>query len=568
MGRRTKIHLANNLSFTPLIITEVIDILAKRGSGKTYLSTKLAEEMLDIGAQVVVIDPVGNWYGLRLGADGKPAGGMDIKVLGGRHGDVPLEASSGALVAHTLVETGMSAVLDVSMLNKPKQRNFITQFAETLLEQRKRHPAPMHIFWEEAYRFMPQKMTKGSKNQMLEATEELVTMGRNFGIGGTIIAQRSAQVSKTVLTQAGVLIAMNTNAPGDRKVIEGWVEYHGVEKQDLELSSLKKGDAYVWWPEEFGLLRIHVSKKSTYDASSTPKFGESQKDRELRPVDMDALRAAMAETIERVQGEDPRMLKREIAELRKKLAEAEAKAGQKEVVVETVEIPVPDLEIARKSIKGLTDLAAALQAHIDNAHEAKLNGKSTYRVVVPETKRKTKTVTQRPPKSSCSTQVDPDMKVKAGALRMLKAAGSAYPSGLTRSQICTAAGLKAKSGTAGNYWSSLKTSGLIEPIDGNRWAISEIGLGHLGDDLPEQPDSPEEKVEFWCEGGRLKGGAKEMLRFLFEHSDKAFTKEEFADACGFSYTSGTFSNYLSSLVTNNLAIREQGEYQISPDIMV
>jgi len=62
VGKRTKIHLASNLSFGTDIITEVINIIAKRGSGKTYTATKLAEEMLSIGAQTVVIDPVGNWY--------------------------------------------------------------------------------------------------------------------------------------------------------------------------------------------------------------------------------------------------------------------------------------------------------------------------------------------------------------------------------------------------------------------------------------------------------------------------------------------------------------------------
>ena len=219
MGKRTKLHLASNLAFGTDVITEVINIIAKRGSGKTYTATKLAEEMLAIGAQTVVVDPVGNWYGLRLGSDGRPKGGTDITILGGRNGDIPLEYTAGKLIAKTLVETGMSVILDVSLLPKPKQRRFITDFSEALLEYRKRDPAPMHIFWEEAYRFMPQKMAKGSKNEMLEATEELITMGRNFGIGGTIITVRSALVSKTVLSQASILVAMNTTGKSDKKTI-------------------------------------------------------------------------------------------------------------------------------------------------------------------------------------------------------------------------------------------------------------------------------------------------------------------------------------------------------------
>jgi DNA helicase HerA-like ATPase len=188
MGLKTKIHLASNLSFGTDVITEVIDLIAKRGSGKTYTATKLAEGILTVGAQVVVVDPVGNWYGLRLEADGKAEGGLDITVLGGRNGDIPLEHTAGKLIAKTIVETGISAILDVSTLSKPKQRRFITEFSEALLEFRKKDPAAMHIFWEEAYRFMPQKMSKGSKNEMLEATEELVTMGRNYAVSPDLFA--------------------------------------------------------------------------------------------------------------------------------------------------------------------------------------------------------------------------------------------------------------------------------------------------------------------------------------------------------------------------------------------
>ena len=177
MSRRTKIHLAPNLIFDTDIITRVIGIVAKRDAGKTYTATKLAEGMLLIKAQIVAIDPVGNWYGLRLGANGKPEGGLDIKILGGRNGDIPLEYTAGALIAKTIVESGMSFILDLSMMRKAHQERFATDFAVAMLEERKRDPAAMHIFFEEAYRFFPQKLTKGSKSALLEATEELITMG-------------------------------------------------------------------------------------------------------------------------------------------------------------------------------------------------------------------------------------------------------------------------------------------------------------------------------------------------------------------------------------------------------
>lgn len=564
MARRTKIHLASNLSFSTDVITEVIDVIAKRGSGKTYLATKLAEEMLAVGAQVVAIDPVGNWYGLRLGANGKSGGGLDIKILGGRNGDIPLEASAGVLVAKTIVETDMSVILDVSLLSKAKQRRFITEFSAALLEYRKRDPAAMHIFWEEAYRFMPQKQAKGSKNEMLEATEELVTMGRNFGIGSTIIALRSALVSKNVINQASVLVAMHTNAPGDRKVVDAWVEHQKLDKAELHLAKLKTGEAWVWWPDEFGLKAVKVDRKKTYDASATPKFGEKRKRRKLKPIDLDALQDAMAETIEKVKGEDPRLLKRRVAELE---AEVQKLRSQPK---EVVEVPA----ISEAVLKRFERLAAELtKATEEIAGVAQL---SSPRAVVRATARALEHTVQKrvakaanghrtAPKAASAPPSD-DTRIVAGALRMLKALAAVSPGGLTKKQVATAATMKSTSGTFGTYWSRLNVAGFIREGADRRWFITEEGMVYLGDDIPSQPDSPEEKLDFWC--ARLRGKAAEMLRFLFLNADSTFTRQELAEAVGLTHTSGTFGTYLSSLTSNNLAVRTpQREYVVSPDLM-
>jgi hypothetical protein len=42
------------------------------------------------GQQVVIVDPKGDWWGIRSSADGK-APGLPVVILGGERGDVPLE---------------------------------------------------------------------------------------------------------------------------------------------------------------------------------------------------------------------------------------------------------------------------------------------------------------------------------------------------------------------------------------------------------------------------------------------------------------------------------------------
>ena len=90
--------------------TETIAILAKRGAGKTYLASVMAEEMLRAGVQVVIIDPLDVWWGLRSSADGKSAG-MPIMVLGGDKADNPMEGSDGHARADAFCVNGPLGIL-------------------------------------------------------------------------------------------------------------------------------------------------------------------------------------------------------------------------------------------------------------------------------------------------------------------------------------------------------------------------------------------------------------------------------------------------------------------------
>ena len=47
---------------------------------------QLAEQMLDAGVQVIALDPVGVWAGLRMDGPAWP-----IYILGGLYGDLPLD---------------------------------------------------------------------------------------------------------------------------------------------------------------------------------------------------------------------------------------------------------------------------------------------------------------------------------------------------------------------------------------------------------------------------------------------------------------------------------------------
>lgn len=73
------ISLAENLSFPDDIVTQTIGILAKRRAGKSYTARRFTEQLARRGHQVVIVDPKGDWWGIRSSATGKRRGLLGIR---------------------------------------------------------------------------------------------------------------------------------------------------------------------------------------------------------------------------------------------------------------------------------------------------------------------------------------------------------------------------------------------------------------------------------------------------------------------------------------------------------
>src|SRR4051812_32647234 len=129
-----KLNIAPDLALPLDAATETFGILAKKGAGKSNAAVVMAEEMYDAGIPWVAVDPKGDWWGLRSSEDGKGPG-LPIIVFGGRHGDVPLEPTAGALLPDLVLEQRLTCVLDVSEFSKADTRRFLLAFAERLYRQ-------------------------------------------------------------------------------------------------------------------------------------------------------------------------------------------------------------------------------------------------------------------------------------------------------------------------------------------------------------------------------------------------------------------------------------------------
>jgi len=132
---RTLLSIAPNLKLPEEAVTETFAILGKRGSGKTTTTRVLTEELLHVGLPALILDPTGVWWGLRASADGA-GDGYPVIIFGGDHADVPLEETSGSLIADVVVTRRISAVLDLSGLSKSGTRRFCTDLLERLYHPR------------------------------------------------------------------------------------------------------------------------------------------------------------------------------------------------------------------------------------------------------------------------------------------------------------------------------------------------------------------------------------------------------------------------------------------------
>lgn len=302
------LRLSDGLALPAAVAVEALAILGTRGSGKSHTAAVLAEELWDIAVQFVVLDPTGVFWGLRSSSDGDGEG-IPVVILGGPYGDAPLEPTAGALIADVLVDTGQSLVLDLSDFpSKAAQTRFATDLANRLYRRKARARTPLHIILDEAEEFIPQDV-RGDGAAMVGAWETIVGLGRSRGLGATLISRRVQAVNKKVLDLIETLLAMRTGAPLARKRIEQWIEAKEVEDDAGVVSTLKElptGTAWVWSPLRGELAEVEIRRIRTFDSYFTPEPGQEPPEaRVLAPIDVAALGAAIAATVEQARENDP-----------------------------------------------------------------------------------------------------------------------------------------------------------------------------------------------------------------------------------------------------------------------
>lgn len=547
-----------------------VALLGMTGAGKTSVSKiAIVEPDLRANRRVIIMDPTGAWWGLRLKKDGKKPG-FPIYIFGGDHGDYPLKAVNAGMLAEAFARSSDSAIFDMSMMTVSERTTFFTEFAETF---RRRNKGWVRFVIDEAHLFMPQQGAKsgGGVPTMLHAGNNLVSLGRSRGLRVVMISQRASKLHKDSLTQASALIAMRVMHPLDRGAVEDWVKDQAKPGEGAQviasLSHLKAGEAWVWAPLANMLERIQFPMPSTFDSSAAPDQGEDDGP-QLEPINLDTLKGRLAsveadrkaqiakltaqvnakpvapavdsQAIERARQEGRSAGEAETAPIWfrrgvEHMAEHIARLSQPEIIV-----------YGLKQFKAVGALPSSVAAGKDGCRVPE--PKKIAQVLLPPARSRQELPIKIPnPDRMPQTGIPTSSGNLSKAERKIMTALAQYPDGRTKSQIAILTGYAVSGGGFNNAISSLRSAGRLTST-GDLYRATAEGVDSLGsfDPLPHG----DALLQHWY--AQLGKAERACLEGLVAAYPNSLTKQDVAAAAGYEPSGGGFNNALSRLRTLEL----------------
>lgn len=581
-----KLHISPTLSLPTDAVTSTLVVYGGKGMGKTNLASVLVEEFAAAGSRFAVIDPMGVWWGLRHSADGKGVG-IKALILGGIHGDMPIEPTAGAVIADLVVDEDDSVIIDISrradgsMWSIAERVRFVTDYTKRLYQRQGERRRPIMQVIDEAARFAPQVVRAGDMDvaKCMGAVAVLVEEGRNVGVGVTLVTQRSARLNKDVAELADCMIAFRIVGPNSMRAVLDWLGEH-VDKARLKeigekLRSLPRGSALVISPGWLELEDIvAMRKRQTFDSSKTPEEGKQQ----VRvsgagaKVDLAKYQARMAEVVERAKENDPKALKTKVADQAKRIAELERQLAAKpsgKVQTKTVEKPViKDAQLAR--IEKLFEQAKTINGRIEDSGEKLVNLSETIRNAFGEIGKAMQLTHEQPPPVIYTPREMPAKQIAARVARTGVERGNEprhtdrvngtrlpegealvlraliqYPNGLRREQLGVLTTYKRSTRDA--YIARLREKGYVD-TSGDRVVATQGGVDAMPD--AEPLPSGDALREFWER--KLPSGEREVLAFLCEQYPNAVERTAIDEATTFKRS--TRDAYISRLAAKELVV--------------
>jgi len=312
-------------------------VTGKSGSGKSNTASVVAEELLDSGFGLLIVDVDGEYYGLKeeyeilhAGADEE----CDVRVT-------PDHAEKLATLA---LERNVPIILDLSsFLEDEAAEAVLTAVAKHLFAKAKKQKQPFLLLVEEVHEYIPENGSVGEAGKMLI---KIGKRGRKHGLGVCGISQRPADVKKDYITQCDWLVwhrlTWNNDTKVVRRVLDG--EYASA------VEDLDDGEGFLVTDWSDRVRRVQFNRKRTFDAGATPGLDDFDRP-DLKSVSDDLVEELATISEERQAHED------RLADLRETLDEKNSRIAELEA----------ELQDARDLSRMADQFVDAMLAHVEGA---------------------------------------------------------------------------------------------------------------------------------------------------------------------------------------------------------
>jgi hypothetical protein len=539
-GKSVKINLKK-------IIEGRMLIQANSGGGKSYTIRKFVE-ITHGHVQQIIIDIEGEFASLREKFD---------YILIAKDGDIQINLKSAELLAKRLLELNTSTIIDLYELKHQDRIKFVKLFFDAMINAPKELWHSCLVVLDEGHIFAPEK--GAGEAESADAVKDMATRGRKRGFALVVATQRLSKLDKNVVAELNTKLIGRSSLDVDMK--RSAYELGFTQKEDIfSLRSLAKGEFYAFGSGlSDSVIKIKIGKVETTHFTTGAKYIQKP----IQPTDK--IKQSLAKLADLPQEAEKELqtkedyqkqiiiLKRELSVSKQaqpkqdpRMVEMAYDRGYKEAEkfwIKQNEYHKNDVTILKRKldqIKSLSDSSIPARQEI-------VQSKPKFEPIPPPIQ------TIKPQKNEVSPEQS-DVKLRDGAMKMLKSVAMYYPNPVTKNQIATLAGFSVGGGTFTTYLSDLRRLSWVNQ-NGDMITITDEGLAQAGNVEPVPTDS-DQLLNMWC--SKFREGAAKMLREIAKAYPSEITKDELAANTNFTKEGGTFTTYLSELRRNGL-IDVQGE---------
>ena len=569
-GKNIYIDIAR-LMKTRLLVT------ANSGAGKSWLLRRIFEQTFG-SIQQIIIDPEGEFHTLREK--------NDYIICAPADADVVATPATARLLATRLLETQVSAVIDIFDLNPRDRQRFVKLFCDALVNAPKKLWHPVLVGLDEAHDYCPEKTQAESAGSVIAVG----TRGRKRGFCLLAATQRLAKLNKDLAAEMNNKLVGRTILDVDVKRAAEELGFTDREQRQ-SLRHLGEGEFYCYGPALIndvtrvkvgGVKTTHPDPNQQIIAEPPPPTARIKKIlAELQDLPTEAQKELTTAS----------ELRQEVTRLRSELTRARKAGGAdpaevREQVQAAVEKERQTILTAlgkelQRHARLLQQDAAGIRKHLESLLQTADNYPLPEQLAPAQSKAGTGKLGQfaahrgsgshrqplppsRPPASSAAAP-PADSNISSSQQRILTRLGELEAADVLTPLKATLAGFcrfSPKSGGYGNNLGKLRTMGYVDYPAPGRISLTDAGRTLV---QASEPMNLEEYHECWQD--MVSNSQARILEEVIAIYPDSISKHALAERLGCSPTSGGYGNNLGKLRTLGAIDYPQSGYVKATEVL-